>query len=182
LRKFVNNGQLVGGGTPILQTNGAGNADWILKVGVSDKEWSLINVGDNAAISADALKGKILTSKVVRKSEGADPYSGSFTIELKVEKAVAKYLAAGMFGNATITTTDKVQLWSIPYESLLDANGNKAFVFVTNDNKTAKKITISIFRIESDFVLINSGLENYTSLIVSGNAYLNDNSTIKVEN
>lgn len=180
LRKFVNNGQLVGPGTPIVQTNGAGSAAWILKVGISDKEWALIEVGDQAKISADALEGNILSAKVIRKSESADPYSGSFSAELKIEKASAKQLASGMFGTATIYTKKKVLLWNVPYEALLDANANKAFVFVTSDNKVARKIPVTLFKIESNLAQITEGLENESSLIVSGSAYLNDSTAISV--
>ena len=48
-----------------------------------------------------------------------------------------------------------------------------------NEN-TAKKVEVTIAGLEKDFVLVSSGLENYKSLIVSGSAYLNDNSSIRI--
>src|SRR5690606_10040608 len=64
LKKFVNPGQIISSGSPVLQTNGAGNSDWKLKVGISDKEWAVIAEGDSAVIRSDALKGMEIPSRV----------------------------------------------------------------------------------------------------------------------
>lgn len=180
LKKQANVGQIVTSGTTILQTNGAGKSSWVLKAGVSDKEWSAINVGDKAIIKSDALGENGIESKVVRKSKVADPNSGSFMVELLVDKSMASRLASGMFGTAVINPSGKMILWSIPYEALLDGNADKGYVFVTDDNKTAKKVLVNIAFIDHDQVRISGGLENHQSLIVAGNAYLNDQSPIVI--
>ena len=180
LKKFVNVGQITTSGTPIFQTNGAGKSSWVLKAGVSDKEWSVINIGDKAVIKSDVLEGETIDSKVIRKSKIADPNSGSFMVELSVDKNITGRLASGMFGTAVISPSGKISLWSIPYEALLDGNADKGYVFVTDDNKTAKKIPVTIAFIDDDQIHIDGGLENHPSLIVSGNAYLNDQSSILI--
>lgn len=180
LRKMANAGQLVQAGTPIFQTNGAGQSDWFLKVGVSDAEWNLIQVGDQATIEADVLKDSKAKAKVVRKSEGTDPYSGSFTVELLMDQKANIRFASGMFGTATITPASKSNVWSIPYDALLDGNANTGYVFVTDDNKTVQKVQVKIASIEKQMVRIASGLENHKNLIVSGSAYLNEQSTIVI--
>jgi len=43
-----------------------------------------------------------------------------------------------------------------------------------------KKVRVIIADIEKDNVLVSAGLEDAKSLIVSGSAYLNDNSKIKI--
>jgi RND family efflux transporter MFP subunit len=180
LKKFVNVGQITTSGAPIFQTNGAGKSSWVLKAGVSDKEWSAISIGDKAEIKCDVLGENFINSKVMRKSKVADPNSGSFMVELSVDKNNAGRLASGMFGTAVISPSGKISLWSIPYEALLDGNADKGYVFVTDDNKTAKKIPVTIAFIDDDQIHIDEGLENHPSLIVSGNAYLNDQSSITI--
>jgi RND family efflux transporter MFP subunit len=180
LKKFVNKGQLIASGMPVFQTNGAGSSDWILKAGISDKEWASVNIGDEAFIKTDALGDKEMKAKVLRKSESADPYTGSFMVELKLEKEFSKKIATGMFGTARIASSNRISNWIIPYQALLDANADKAFVFVTDNEKNANKIEVTIHHIDKDAVQISDGLQNHTYLIVSGNAYLNDNSTIKI--
>jgi RND family efflux transporter MFP subunit len=179
LKKFVNAGQVVGIGDPILRTNGAGTSHWILRTGVSDKQWSLINIGDGAEVVIDAFPGKKFTGKVIRKSETADPSNGAFTVEVEVANQGLK-LAAGMFASATITGSDKTSSWNVPYEAVLDANGNEGFVFVTADNKIALKKAVTIESFDGTSIRINSGLNGTESLIISGSAYLTDQSPIRI--
>ena len=180
LKKFVNAGQLAAPGQPILQTNGAGNSKWMLKTGLSDTDWPLVNPGDEAIVKTDALPGETLAGKVTHKSQGIDSETGTFSVEIAIDSKYSKKLASGMFGTAQIKTRKANGLWTIPYEALLDANGSNGFVFVTDDNKTAKKIPVEINRIDKDAVQIKKGLENHTNLIISGNAYLGDQSKITI--
>ena len=181
LKKFANVGQVVGPGIPVFQTNGAGTSNWILKVGVSDKQWALIRPGDKAAITTDVMPEKEMNAVVSNKSQGADPMSGAFIIELKITDPRPLNLAAGLFGKATIYPAQKAGLWAIPYTALLEGNANTGFVFITNDDKTAHKIPVTIESIETNQVLINGGLENASKIIVAGSAYLNDNSNITLK-
>ncbi len=179
LRKFVNPGQVVDVGDPILMTNGAGAAKWILKIGVSDRQWSDINIGDNATVTIDAFTERTFEAKVVRKWESADPQTGAFTIELEVNQGNARF-ANGMFGAAELASKISHTSWSVPYESVLDANDNDGFVFITNDNKKAHKQAVVIESFDGNTIRISKGLENTGALIVSGSAYLTDNSPISI--
>lgn len=180
LKKFVNAGQLVASGSPILQINGASSGEWILKVTLSDQQWSTIQIGDPAEISP-AASSSWIAAKVSQKSQAADPVTGTYWVELKPASAANVSLASGMFGKARIQPSQTVQGWEIPFESVLDANGTSGFVFVV-DGQKAKKISVQIGKITPTAIQVVSGLENYTSLIVSGSAYLTDGSTIQVKN
>lgn len=182
LRKLGNEGQLAGPGTPVLETNGAHQNSWILKTGVDDSEWGALKIGDKASITTDALKGQVLQGYVSRKSEAIDPQTGTFTIHLAIDKYAGRGLAAGLFGKAEIYPSSKSRNWKIPYEALLDGDGDQGYVFITNDNKQAQKVKVKIAKITSDDIWISSGLENAKSLIISGNAYLRDQSLIQVKN
>jgi RND family efflux transporter MFP subunit len=180
LRKLASEGQYISAGTAVIETNGAGNNSWILKVGLSDREWSSIKVGDKATIETDAYVGQSLQAKVIRKSEAADAVSGAFVAELQVENTEKVALAAGLFGKAVIYSSGSSEMWGIPYEALLDGDGKTGFVFCTNDNKTAKKIAVEIASVSKDKVYISKGLENAENLITAGSPYLKENSSITV--
>ena len=179
LRKFVNPGQVVDVGDPILLTNGAADGKWILKIGVSDKQWSSVKLQSQATVTVDAFPNQIFKATVSRKSETSDAQTGAFTIELQVNNEKAKF-ASGMFGAAQISSTEKQTSWSIPYEAVLDANDDEGFVFVTNDNKIAHKRPVTIESFNGKTIRINKGLEDQASLIISGSAYLSDNSPITI--
>ncbi|MEJ7644164.1 MAG: efflux RND transporter periplasmic adaptor subunit [Chryseolinea sp.] len=179
LRKFVNKGQVVSTGDPVLLTNAVSNGKWILKVGVSDKQWAAIKIRDKATVRIDALPEQPLKAEVVRKSETADPATGMFTVDLSLRNDRAR-LATGMFGSAGIESGGSVESWSVPYEAVLDANGKDGFVFVTIDNKTAHKQPVIIESFNGRTMRIGSGLDSAQALIVSGSAYLTDGSTIQI--
>ena len=184
LHKMMNEGQLAGTGMPVFQINGASSGNWMLRAGISDKEWSNITINDKAEITIPALNGKAYTGQVVRKAEGADQLTGSYTIDVKFTNEKPASLAAGMFGKAMIIHADKSETaassWAIPYEALLDGDGSNGYVFITNDNKTVQKLKVTVERIEKDHVIINDGLQNARSLIISGSAYLTEKSKIRV--
>jgi RND family efflux transporter MFP subunit len=180
LKKFVNPGQLVDSGTPILQTNGASSGTWIMKVTLSDQQWSSIQIGDPAEINP-AASADWIPAKVTQKSQSADPITGTYWVEITPESTKEVSLASGMFGKARIRPTQEAQGWEIPFESVLDANGASGYVFVV-DGQKAKKVSVQLGKITPTAIQVVSGLENYTSLIVSGSAYLTDGSTIQVKN
>jgi RND family efflux transporter MFP subunit len=180
LKKFVNSGQLVASGTPILQINGAASGDWILKVTLSDQQWAAIQIGDPAEINP-AASSNWIPAKVSQKSQLADPITGTYWVELSPVSVEGISLASGMFGKGRIQPSKTVQGWEIPFESVLDANGTSGFVFVV-DGQKAKKVSVQLGKITPTAIQVIAGLENYTSLIVSGSAYLTDGSTIQVKN
>src|SRR5688572_20226327 len=177
LRKFINSGQVVDVGDPILLTNGAADGQWILKIGVSDKQWSSINLRDKAIVTVDAFPNRTFEAIVKRKWETADQQTGAFTIELEVTNGNTKF-ASGMFGAAQLSSSTQQPSWSVPYEAVLDANDNEGFVFITNDNKKAIKQPVVIESFNGNTIRISKGLENSNALIISGSAYLADNSPI----
>lgn len=180
LKKLASDGQIVGPGTPVLQVNGAKQNKWVLKVGLSDKQWALLKVNDRATIITDALPDQQLAAKLTRKSEGIDPQSGTFAVELTLDQAQVAGLATGLFGKANIIPTKRTSGYSIPYDALLDGGENEGFVFVTNDNQTAKKVKVQLGAIQNDRISVIGGLEQANALIISGSAYLTDGAKIKI--
>lgn len=178
LRKFVNPGQLVTSGAPVLQINGANQGNWVLNASVNDQNWGLISIGDLAVIfssETDSIPGK-----VIRKSQATDPVTGAYWVEVSPDQSQRLKLASGMFGKVLIQPAQQTEGWEIPYEALLDAQGSEGFVFVSEGNQQAKKIRVRLGKISPNSVQVLSGLEGHDKLIVSGSAYLTDGSTIQI--
>jgi hypothetical protein len=85
-----------------------------------------------------------------------------------------------MFGSAVIHSGVSVTSWSVPYEAVLDANGNEGFVFVTDDSHTARKQPVTIASFDGSTIRISAGLENAGALVIAGSAYLSDRSPIQI--
>jgi len=185
LKKLANPGQQIAAGTAILQTNGAASGKWMLRVGVSDQEWSQLRLNDKATIQTTALPDQALHGIVTRKTEAVDPVTGTFTVDIALTGNKPRAIAAGMFGKAVVTSAGNRHTeggtWQIPYEALLDGDGSSGYVFITNDQKIAHKVKVTIGTIDKNTVTITHGLGDAQSLIISGSPYLTDNSLISVQ-
>lgn len=180
VKKIANTGELAGPGTPILfMSSVAGNSKWILRTGVSDKEWAAAETGNAATVTFDAFPGKTFSATVSKKALAADEQSGSFLLELQVEFG-KEQPALGLFGKAQIHTSGRSIGFSVPYEALLEANGKNGYVFVSDDRKTVKRVPVIISSISNNTVYIASGLEGHSWVVSAGSPYLTDGSAIKV--
>ncbi|WP_238586834.1 efflux RND transporter periplasmic adaptor subunit [Chryseobacterium sp. Leaf405] len=178
-QKVANKGEIVGPGSPVLIINETSyNNNYLLKVGLTDTEWASVKIGQKASVTLDSYPGKTFDAFVFRKSQAADRALGSFQVELKLMMNDSKP-AVGMFGKAEIKTDHSEDFMMVPYNSLIEADGNKAFVFVIENNKV-KKRPIRIARFENDKVYVQDGLQKNDKIVISNSAYLNEQSTIKI--
>ncbi len=180
LKKLANPGQMIGAGEPVLQINGAHQSPWILKVAVSDVEWSAIKPGSTAIVQTDAMPNRQLEAVVSRKTEGIDPSTGTFTINLQLKEKVAISLASGLFGKAVIYPAAQISSWTIPYDALVDGDAGEAYAFVSNDFKTATRVKVKVASIDKGNATIVNGFETAKALIVSGSAYLREGASITI--
>ncbi|MCD1117619.1 efflux RND transporter periplasmic adaptor subunit [Chryseobacterium turcicum] len=178
-QKVANKGEIVGLGSPVLLINETShNNNYLLKVGLTDTEWASTKIGQKAVVTLDGYPNKKFDAFVFRKSQSADRAIGSFQVELKLTMNDSKP-AVGMFGKAEIKTDHSEDFIVIPYNSLLEADGNKAFVYVVENTKV-KKRPVTIAKFENDKVFIQDGLQKSDKIVISNSAYLNEQSTIKI--
>lgn len=179
-KKMANEGEIVGPGTPVLAINETkGNSNYVLKVGVTDEEWAAITIGQRAVVKLDGYPDKSFDAYVFRKSLASDRNSGSFQIELKTRLGDVTP-ATGMFGKVQILASHAQSLPVVPYDALIEADGNKAFVFTTSGNNRVKKIPVTISRFDNQKAYISQGLENINEVVVANSTYLNENSVIQI--
>ena len=179
-QKIASEGEVIGPGMPVLAINETQqNNNYLLKVGVTDREWAIINPGQTAIVTLDGYTDKKFEAFVFRKSQAADRTLGSFQIELKL-KLDDITPAVGMFGKAEISTNQDENLKVIPYGSLVEADGDKAFVFTPDGANKVRKIPVIISRFDNEQVYLKEGLDGVKEIVISNSAYLNEKSTIKI--
>lgn len=177
--KIANLGEVLGAGSPILAINETShNMNYLLKVGLTDKEWAAVKIGQKAIVTLDGYPGEHFEASVFRKSQASDTALGSFQVELKLNMKNSKP-AVGMFGKAEIQTDNTEDFITIPYNSLIEADGNKAFVFIVENNKVKRQL-VTISKFENNIVYIKEGLAKADQIVTSNSAYLNEQSTIKI--
>jgi RND family efflux transporter MFP subunit len=178
-KKIAHEGEIVGPGTPVLAINETDNHNYVLKVGVTDKEWAAISISQRAVVTLDGYPDKSFEAHVFRKSLTSDRATGSFQIELKTKLGDITP-ATGMFGKVQIIASQTRSLPVIPYDALIEADGNKAFVFTTSGANKVKKIPVVISQFDNQQAYISKGLENIQVVVVANSSYLNENSIVKI--
>jgi len=179
-KKIANEGEVIGPGMPVLLINStAQHNSYTLKVGVTDREWAMVKTGQTAKVTLDGYAGRQFDAAVFRKSQAADQALGSFQVELKLKLNDIKP-AVGMFGKAEIATSQGENVVAIPYGSLVEADGNKGFVFTTVGAYSVKKIPVTIARFDNQEVYLKNKLEGIDQIVISNSAYLNEHSIIKI--
>lgn len=179
IKKIAQQGEIVASGSPILLVGEQGSNEWVLKVGLSDIDWALIEVGALAKVYLDAYPNQHLEGRVSKKLLTPDIASGTFQAEIKL-KINAVQPAIGMFGKASIKTNQRYTYQSIPYSSIVEADGNNAFVFIPIEGGKVKKQAIEISSFNDDYVQVKTGLEGVKEIVKSNSAFLNESSIISI--
>jgi RND family efflux transporter MFP subunit len=178
-QKIASEAEVAGPGSPILAINETShNNNYLLKIGLTDKEWASVKIGQKASVTLDGYPDQNFDAVVFRKSQSADAALGSFQLELKLDMKNSKP-AVGMFGKAQIHSDNVQDLITIPYDALIEADGNKAFVFLVENNKVRRQ-PVTIYKFENKIVYIKDGLEKTDQIVISNSAYLNEESKIKI--
>jgi RND family efflux transporter MFP subunit len=182
VRKLMNEGELAGPGTPVLYMTSGSASDWILRTGVSDKDWARLQAGDRAQVRLDAYPDAPVSGTVSLIPEAADPMSGLYPVEIRLSPGQIR-LAPGLFGRVNITPSGSRQLFFIPVEALVEGNGRQAFVYVPDSaGARARKVAIEALFVEQGEVAVLSGLEQIPQVIAAGSPYLADQAAIQVIN
>jgi RND family efflux transporter MFP subunit len=180
IKKIMNEGELASPGSPVLMINGTTNNDWVVRFGVSDKDWAMLRKGDAAEVSMDAYPDETFKGIINKMAEAADPQSGTYEIEVKVLPGDKKF-AAGFFANIKLNSAAVQKVTMISLEALAEADAKSGYVYVlNNDQKTVLKKKVQIAFIDNDKVAIKSGLENVAAVITDGTSYLTENSLVKL--
>ncbi|MCF2505946.1 efflux RND transporter periplasmic adaptor subunit [Dyadobacter sp. CY107] len=177
IQKLQNAGEQVQGGAPVLFISSTSNKDWVIKCGLTDKDWTRLKGGEKAEIIFDAYP-QTFSGSLATLSQGSDTGSGLYQAEIRLDKQPAK-LANGLFAKVSIYPKQKTEMISVPVDALIEGESDSAFVFVADNGKALKK-QVKIAFLEGEKAFILSGIDAGAKIIREGSAYLADGSAIKI--
>lgn len=181
IKKLANEGEMVTPGSPVYIINSVGKNDWVVRVGVSDKDWARLQLNDKAEISLDAYPGLTFAGSVSKIEQAAEMGSGTFAVEIQVNPGNQKF-ASGLVGRVHIFPSNLQKVFMVPIEALHEADENSGNVFsVEPKTNTAVMHRVQIAYILEDKVAISSGLQNIPEVITQGTSYLSDKIRVKVQ-
>jgi RND family efflux transporter MFP subunit len=180
LERLAEESEMIGVGMPVF-VFGSTESQWIIKVGVSERDIVRLTLGDSASLTFDAYPGREFNASVTGASNAIDPASGTFEVELSLLKGETEGLkmAAGFVGKARIEPSTRETFFVIPVDAVVEGDGDQGAVF-TVKNGRAEKIKITLAHIFPTTAAVRSGLENISQVVTSGASYLRGGSRVKV--
>ena len=181
IKKMMNEGELAGAGMPILIINEAmaSSKDWVVRMGVSDKDWATLRQGNLAKINFDAFPNEFFDGKVTKLADMADPMSGTYEVEITINTK-GKRLASGLFAHVSVQPSNSSVMTVIPIEALVEGNGTEGFVFsIAPDGTSVLKTPVKILEIGNNEIGI-SGLGAVSEVITEGSSYLTEKTKVKL--
>lgn len=182
LQRLARASELVQGGQPVLVL-GATNEGWIVRAGLADRDAVRVNVGDAAAITFDAFPGREFQGRVTRVGSSADPFTGTFEVEIDVAPDGARF-ARGLVVKVAISlqgTAGQTTNTVVPVTALVEANGSAGTVYVFDAGEgVARRRQVTVGAIVGQKVIVLAGLNPGEQVITDGAAWLTDGRDVRV--
>lgn len=182
LKRFMNEGELASAGSSVYLISSINKNNWVIEIGISDKNWAKIKIGDSAVVTTDAYSNVKFEAQVSEMSAAANPATGTFKIKLKINPDNYKMIN-GLIASVKIYPSQKQELQFIPTVALIEANGYEGSVYILKkDQKTVEKRKVKIAFIDNNQIAVSSGLQGADEVITDGVSYLNANSKVVLKN
>lgn len=153
LKRFAEQGELIGPGTPILFL-ASSQGTQIIKVGLADKDVIRLQKGDQASVSFDVWPDQAFPARVNEIAAGADAMSGTYEVELALEKIPAA-LKNGFVASVQIFPSQIQESRQIPIGALVEAGPEYAAFYVpSEDGKSVRLHTIKNYVIHDDYLSV----------------------------
>jgi RND family efflux transporter MFP subunit len=182
LQRLARASELVQGGQPVLVV-GATGAGWVVRTALADRDAVRVNLGDAATVTFDAFPGREFAGSVTRIGSSADPYTGTFEIEIEVVADGSRF-ARGLVAKVELVlvrTDDGGEQASVPVSALVEANGAAGTVYVLDaSGGVARRRQVTVGPIVGERVIVIAGLAAGEQVVTDGAAWLTDGRAVRV--
>lgn len=180
LRRLAEPRELVGAGQPVLQV-GYGHKGWVLKLGLPDRDFVRVRLGDTARVRFDAWPEREFSGTVGLRGGAADPRTGTFPVEIALDSADAT-LTAGLIGRATIGVGGGPDVLDyVPLSALVEGRSESMLLFLY-DGATQKvsERRVPVAFIAGERAALATPLPAGSLVVTDGAAYLHDGDAVRV--
>jgi RND family efflux transporter MFP subunit len=180
LQRLAKASELVQGGQPVL-VMGATGEGWVVRTALADRDAVRVNLGDEAKVSFDAFPGRNFAGRVTRIGSSADPYTGTFEVEIEVVPDGARF-ARGLVAKVELALgEDDGSQTVVPVTALVEANGPAAIVYVLDAGAgVARRRNVTVGPITGEQVVVIAGLDPGEQVVTDGAAWLTDGRPVRV--
>ena len=179
LKRFVESGELVEAGQPVLllAENKQGS---VVRVGLVDQDIVRVNIGDPVSMTLDAYPGRKFQGEVSEVASGSEPLSGTFEVEVRINDQ-GYNLRSGLIARVEIMPVSGESQFYLPMESLVRVDNGMATVFLVKDeNQTAREVQVELLSLLSNEAVVRGDLKTTDQVIKQGAPYLMDGGLVSV--
>jgi len=177
LRRAAEPGELVSVGSTVV-TLGSRSSGTIARVALPDRDVVRVRLGDRAVVRVDAKPGEALSGRVRQIAAASDPRTGTYAVEIALDRPDG--LSSGMIGRVEIVAHGAEHLRTVPIESLLEADGDRATLFALGPDGKAKRVSVEVAFVRGDQAAVRGALQGVSRVVTDGAAYLDDGVPVRV--
>ncbi|ADQ18350.1 efflux transporter, RND family, MFP subunit [Leadbetterella byssophila DSM 17132] len=177
LMKLAEQGELIAPLHPMF-IMGSGEQAYTVKVGLTDRDLVKVAPRDPAEIRLDAYPEEVFTGKVRQIAQMITPTTGTYEVEIDLAP-VNKRLVSGFVARVNIKTKNMTETLAIPVEALVNAQADKADVYLVNNGK-AERRQIQIGKLYGNSVAIKGGLKLGETIITHGSGFVSNGDSVLV--
>lgn len=178
LKRLAESSEQVGPGQALYVFSASQNA-WVARVHVSGNDLPRLSIGDSASVQLSAYPDTSLSSYIEEISQIADPYTGTYEIDLALKSSRHMPIVSGFLASADLFSAKQTSAWLIPVDGLHVSPSGRQYVWTITDGKTAQRF-LDIERIYQDQVIVRSGIETAIPVIVSDAQQLQSGQQVQI--
>jgi RND family efflux transporter MFP subunit len=145
----------------------------LVRVPVHERDIRLVQVGDEAIVTLDALPNRTFTGRVKYMTPQADLASRTFPVKIEVSNSPDHAIKAGMFARVTLRTGAAQRSVFVPKDAVV-RRASAQVVFVVEEAK-ARMVPIKTGRTHEGLIEVVEGqLTPGDTVVVTGNELLQD--------
>lgn len=184
LRRLAEPRELIAAGQPVLLVS-RGSGGYTLKLGLPDRDFVQVRLGDAAALRFDAWPGRDFRARVVERGEAADPRTGTFPLELEIETGAdtsGAALASGLIGRAEIAASGAggAQLDYVPLSALVEGHADSTLLFLYDArSRLVQGKRVAVAFISGNRAALREPLPVGSMVVTDGASYLEDGERVR---
>lgn len=180
LERRAQAGEVVGAGQVVARVADL-TSPLVLRLPLAARDAARVRVGDVATVKVEEIGETALSGRITRVGEAADTRTGAILVEIELS-APPPALRSGQVAHATLSVRAPANVTMtyarVPAEAVLEANGQRAFVFRVDGGK-ARRTAVGFGGFDGDDALV-SGLANGVQVITAGAGFVSDGEAVSV--
>jgi multidrug efflux system membrane fusion protein len=170
LKRLGEKNEVTGPGMPVVlfaSTEGS----WVIKTAVPDRDLSIVDIGDYAEISFDAVPNRTFSATLTGIAGAAHPVTGTFEIDLTLD-TTAREFRPGLVANVKLFPKGQQRFAFIPASALAEGSGDSGIVYSPGPGTAFTAVPVVIERLFGNLIAVSSGLEGIDTIVTTGAPYL----------